>query len=993
MSKISTPKKRWKKWFKIIFISFFSFFVVITLIIATLLNFIFTPEKITPQLVEIANQNINGKFYCKSAELTFFSSFPNFGVAINDGKITVSNDTLLLFNSCKAEFNVAKLLQKNVIDIMNIALENAYANVLIDKKGILNWDILKTDTLSDKSSSDFNITNLKLKKMRLSKVRFKYANEMTHDLFSIDSLSANFKMSYDKENITAKLDADIKKIKFIKEGFVFLENSHAGFDTEVNLFRKQHKLVFKKGGISVNGVDLLTTGYLQRDTLSNKIEADLTLKLKVPNLKSVLELIPERIVQREKINMKGEVDFFTTVKGFYGKGEYPLTEIKASIKKGQFQYVEFPGSINHIECDFTSRIYFKNKKKSHLTFSSFDIRGFGIGLSGNFIVKDLLVSPYLNSKLKGNIDINKLHKVFPFNPNITAEGKLETDLIIAFNINELKDKNINSLQLNGNIKLEDIAIAIPKDTLNFKIKHLDFKTIFEHKDAVKGLLTAKGLLLERTPKRFAKIDDFQSKFQLDRKNNNSVLALTINAGDATIKQDKKFIAQLKGAQISVFLKGNQFNRKNTIINSDFSLDSLGIYYKKRFAGITKGKYKIKLEQDSLNNWLPQGNVKFEKMTAYSLTIGVPVRIENTGISLRNNSLKLRNAKFSLGKSDIVLTGSIENIKSLVHEGLKENIIARLSLNAENIDANELMAIFSKVSEKAKEIEKTPEELVKETMPVIKGVGKVFDIPKNIDFIFDTHIKKLRFKTMDMENIHGNLLVKNGKLELSEMRFNTLAADLSASVRYSPTTEKEADIQFDLNLSKVEMARISEMLPVLDSLFPMTKSFEGLVDFRIKGLSKIDQDMSLKTQTLKGIAALKASDIMIFDSATFKEIADMMMFKSKKKNPIESLNLEMIISNNQLELLPSYLAIDRYELAVGGIQKIDMSYDYHISVLKSPVPFKLGVDITGHNLDDYKIKLSKAKLKYYFTDSERLQKKADSSVIKKKEAILKRLNFK
>lgn len=992
--KKTTPKKRWKKWVKAILISILSIFTLITILITALINFIFTPEKLTPQLVEIANQNINGKFFCKSAELTFFSSFPNFGVAITNGKIITSIDTLLLFDSCKAEFNVAKLLQKNAIDIKNVALENAYANVQIDKNGKLNWNILKTDTVASQDSTQFNITELKIQKLRLNKIKLKYANQITNDLFSIDSLSANFKMSYDKENITGKLDADIKKIKFVKEGFVLLDNTRAGINTEINLHRKQHKLVFTQGGISINGVDLLANGSLQRDTITNKIAADLTLKLKVPNLKSVLELIPERIVQREKINMKGEVDFLTTVKGFYGKGEYPLTEIRASIKKGQFQYVDYPGSINHIECDLTSRIDFKNKKSAHLTIKSFDLRGFGIGLSGNLKVSNLLLDPFLDSRLKGNVDITKLHKVFPFNPDITAKGKMETDLEMAFDINEIKEKNISSLQLKGNAKFDGIAIGLPKDSLQLKIKQLEFSTELESKEAIAGLLTAEGLLLERTATRYAKIDDLKARFRFDRRNpEKTILGAEITTGRTAIESDKILKAKIKGAQISVRLHSNKNDRTQTFINSDFSLDSLGIYYKKRFAGITKGKYKIKLQRNGPKDWTPEGSVRFEKMVAYSPVIGIPARLENTGISLRNNTLKLRNAKFSLGKSDVTLSGSIENIKGLVEEGMQQNIEARLSLKSDFIDANELMAIFSKVSKKANEVEKSPEELVKETQPEITVEKKVFKIPKNIDFVFDSNIKKLRFKTIDLENIHGNLILKNGKLQLSEVKMNTLAADLSASLNYSAITEKEANVHFDFNLNKVEMSRLSEMLPVLDSLFPMAKSFEGLVNFRIKGVSKIDENMALKTPTLKGIAAIKASNIMIFDSETFKEIAKTMMFKSKEKNPIESLNLEMIISNNQLELLPSYLAIDRYELAVGGTQNLDLSYDYHISVLKSPVPFKLGVDVSGKNLDDYKIKLTTAKLKYYFTDSERLQKKADSTVIKKKELILKRLDFK
>ncbi len=59
-----------------------------------------------------------------------------------------------------------------------------------------------------------------------------------------------------------------------------------------------------------------------------------------------------------------------------------------------------------------------------------------------------------------------------------------------------------------------------------------------------------------------------------------------------------------------------------------------------------------------------------------------------------------------------------------------------------------------------------------------------------------------------------------------------------------------------------------------------------------------------------------------------------------------------------------MEIDRYILAVGGLHNLDMTFDYHVSVLKSPVPFKLGIDIAG-NLDDFKYKVVKCRYKDMF----------------------------
>ena len=54
-------------------------------------------------------------------------------------------------------------------------------------------------------------------------------------------------------------------------------------------------------------------------------------------------------------------------------------------------------------------------------------------------------------------------------------------------------------------------------------------------------------------------------------------------------------------------------------------------------------------------------------------------------------------------------------------------------------------------------------------------------------------------------------------------------------------------------------------------------------------------------------------------------------------------------------------IDRYRLGVMGSNDLAMNLNYHISVLKSPIPFKFGINIKG-TPDKMKIRLGGAKFK-------------------------------
>ena len=86
-----------------------------------------------------------------------------------------------------------------------------------------------------------------------------------------------------------------------------------------------------------------------------------------------------------------------------------------------------------------------------------------------------------------------------------------------------------------------------------------------------------------------------------------------------------------------------------------------------------------------------------------------------------------------------------------------------------------------------------------------------------------------------------------------------------------------------------------------------------------------------------------------------------MFKNKKENMFDSISVNITVDNGAVKVYPFVVEIDRYRAAVGGTQNLDMSFNYHVSILKSPLPFKAGVDLYG-NLDKVKFRITRAKYK-------------------------------
>ena len=63
----------------------------------------------------------------------------------------------------------------------------------------------------------------------------------------------------------------------------------------------------------------------------------------------------------------------------------------------------------------------------------------------------------------------------------------------------------------------------------------------------------------------------------------------------------------------------------------------------------------------------------------------------------------------------------------------------------------------------------------------------------------------------------------------------------------------------------------------------------------------------------------------------------------------------------MRIYPFTFNIDRYRLGVYGYNNMEMDFNYHLAVLKSPIPFRFGITISG-NPKKYKVRFGGAKFK-------------------------------
>ena len=194
--------------------------------------------------------------------------------------------------------------------------------------------------------------------------------------------------------------------------------------------------------------------------------------------------------------------------------------------------------------------------------------------------------------------------------------------------------------------------------------------------------------------------------------------------------------------------------------------------------------------------------------------------------------------------------------------------------------------------------------------------------------------------------------------------NALAAsnmgDIYFEGFYSTRSKEDIKAGFDLNLVDITAEKVITLFPAVDSIIPMLQSFGGDLDCELAATADIDTCMNVVLPSIDGIMRISGENLRLQDSKEFTKIAKILLFKNKKKAVVDKMSVTGMIRDNTLEVFPFVLAVDRYKLAASGIQHLDQSFKYHLSVIKSPLLVKFGINAWGQDFDHIKFGIGKAK---------------------------------
>lgn len=947
-----------KKTLKISGITLGTVLLVLLVAIAFVINFIVTPKKLTPVVLDAANQTLNAHLDMESVELTFFSTFPQFGLKVKNGSLVskalndsswCKTDSLLSFKECVLTVNPIAYLTENRIVVHNLSLEEVAVYAYRNKTGKANWEVTRAsvDTIpADTASTDFNseidIRNIELKHANL------VFDDRNTDIYSrIDDANLKLRLSLTKGISTLGLKFDNKNILFWQQGELLVNKIATSLRTDIMVDRQTAVWKLKDTELDVNGIRLDVNGAFRRDTVAKTIGMDLEYGLHAPSMETVLRMIPKSYVKDSKVSAKGEVTVSGRVRGVYGDKKLPAVSLKIGIKEASAQYKGLPYGIDEVTADFDAYVDLMRHQPSYLNLKIFHFKGAHTEVLADAKVDDLLDDPLITFHTKSTVDLDALAKTFPLQESVTITGKLDADMGMKCRLSALKKQDIGRMKLGGKLELKDFEL---KDTAkdfdflgNATFRFRDNETLQAQMDVRKLVLRSRFLSsdIERLVANVSSTNPQDTNRIVSLQCDMEVSKLRASMGDSI----KLYSARAK-AQAA--LGPQEVDVTKPAI--DFSLRADSLFFSAAGTRMAMNVAGIKMKADKLNDslWMPKGIVGFNRLRFRTPEFGLPIRMSKTAVMVDGPKITLKNASVRIGRSNMTATGDMMGVYRAMTKG--EKLTAHLSLTSDLIDCNQLINSLS-----------FPEDTTEVLTDSVPSEMKLFVIPRNIDFELQTDLKKVIFEKMLFENVHGAVDIKNQAIHLEDLSMRALDADMKAVMVYKAGSPRGGYAGFDFKIRNINIAKLVDFVPALDTIVPMLRSFKGRVMFDVAADARLDSAMNIRIPTLRSAIHIKGDSLVLMDGETFAEISKMLMFKNKKENVFDSISVNVTVHDGNVTVYPFLVEIDRYKAAVGGEQGLDMNFNYHISILKSPLPFKAGVNISG-NLDKMKFRIGKAKYK-------------------------------
>ncbi len=422
----------------------------------------FFEQQIGRKLITEINRQLDAELAVGDFELSLLSGFPN--ASANLHTVTLDDNrkgTLMEAANLSFRFGLFSLFGSN-IKVHSMVIEDGALFVHIDKKGRVNYDILKKGTETDEEDSGSELS-ISLNEAELRDVELIYVDDRAEQEVKMlvkDALASG-EFSSEEFSLVSFANLESEFIELPEGRYLAGKNLDYDAQIKVNLATGVYELENVDVGIEQNRFSV-------DGTITNKKQGthfDLNLVSKESSLKTMIGLLPEGYQDYLK-GFKSSGKFVVTAKidGVLDQKRTPDMKVDFKLTDGRISGPKLAHSLKDV--NFTAA--FDNSKKAKSIIEIADFKGY---FNRELIQSKLKVSnlddPYVDFTVDGVLPLASVHGLLDHPAIKSGDGEIEIkNFRLKGKYNDmLSPSRIGRVKTSGVLEFDDAELKINKEKI------------------------------------------------------------------------------------------------------------------------------------------------------------------------------------------------------------------------------------------------------------------------------------------------------------------------------------------------------------------------------------------------------------------------------------------------------------------------------------------------------------------------------------------------
>jgi hypothetical protein len=700
---------------------------------------------------------------------------------------------------------------------------------------------------------------------------------------------------------------------------------------DLTLFSSFPDFRFKINNVSVIGVD-----EFKNDTLAfiTNLSTDI-------NLKSVISGGPYGInsIVIDKARILGKV-----LKD--GKANWdiakPSTDSTVASTPESAEPTKFAMKLKEFKIKEAYIVYDDQQGDMYAKLENFNYDLNGDFTQDNFVLNNLLDIAKTTFKMSGVAYLNEVHTHLKADLDMDMPKMKFTFKENEFSLNDL------TLGFDGFVEMPDTNI---KMDLKFKANQTEFKTILSLIPSVyskdfASVKTAGKLALDGYANGTynalqmpafgvnLSIKDAMFKYPTLPKsvNNINIDVKVVNPTgvlDATTIDVNKFHVEMAGNPIDITAHvktpisdpGLRAEFRGTIDLSSVK-DFIPTEKGDDLSGIIKSDISVagnmsSIDKKEYDKFKASGSLAIDKMNYKTASLPYEVHLNTMLLNFTTQFVELAKFDAKMGKSDVQANGRIDN---LIQYLFKDSLIkGAFAINSNLMDLNELMGSSASTTAAAP---------ATTTAPTSTASTVVAAVPANIDFNLDAKIGKVIYTNLILDNMIGNIIVRNQKVDMTNLKMNTMGGALTINGFYETSNIKKPTTGLNLKVENFDIQETFKTFNSVQKLAPVGQYAKGKFTATIENFNtSLNQNMEPDLNAVKASGVFKTDKVNVGGFPPFMKLGEALKIEQLKNMDVSNLLVNYQIKDGRVVMAPFDTKISNVPTNISGSTGFDQTIDY------------------------------------------------------------------